>query len=824
MHTSRYHPYLRQPPSENQQPLLDQPSSNQNTLSDTLAIKVICFSLKYDLPSENIKDATEQLQNLAAWLMFFRKAYAVHRLEESDAFDINRPFSMALNSDNIKDFIRDEILKGISYARLDAATSELDEWLQSLIHSSQENDRETLDLSIDLKEVDTISVQSNFNRWPNKIKSLALKTAHTRKGHFENADLSHLDLREIDFQRAHFQGANLNGSNLSDSTFTYANFQHATLLDCDFDSADFDDADLSHAQLSAIPNAKGERHIDSAIFAGANFSHAKISNTLFLECSLAECLFYQTTLLNIGFLHTNFSEIDFSSTHFLSDSNQLPFDLEVDRITTNDFNHLRYGSGSTLLSIHSIPSDKYQKEKKELIGIYINLLTTTLDNQTANDEDENNEGFISFETIAGSLRDFFLKNPEYNDNKHVAYFINNYLLPDSIEHWNTSLFHADDPSLVQLGVVLDYLLTSTDESNWLIENHTLINQFLARERLTQTLNFDIPEPLKNNLQLLKNHVQNNPLIQQLEASMPLPDNLSFFFNDEGTQVIACGEKLFDHLLANNLAQYHSATSVEYTPQWGDILFFSKINSNAEHFTYTPVTQPEKVIATHPVLFSLYLQADHKGIRADLIDQVLTIKESEHSYGQQLIDACKINTLPLQKKWIGIEHQTQLGKNFNAVLTPPSENNLPAELISQHSQNLWNTFFEKAQPIISDLQHISTHQAGFMLALATFYCQASSAKLFGTERDSPEALRHYTSALLQQAHSLDPKIFDQAPQKPNESTLYQDLQNRLLGRKNAFTCTAVLTEKLTDHISTLTRTEEYNWMKDIFLIIFPPLWR
>ncbi len=64
-------------------------------------------------------------------------------------------------------------------------------------------------------------------------------------------------------------------------------------------------------------------------------------------------------------------------------------------------------------------------------------------------------------------------------------------------------------------------------------------------------------------------------------------------------------------------------------------------------------------------------------------------------------------------------------------------------------------------------------------------------MYGTEGDSPTALRGFSLALLNHAKSLDNNIV------PDDE--FNDWKNRIAGTKGAFTCTAVLSRLMIDFI-------------------------
>lgn len=86
----------------------------------------------------------------------------------------------------------------------------------------------------------------------------------------------------------------------------------------------------------------------------------------------------------------------------------------------------------------------------------------------------------------------------------------------------------------------------------------------------------------------------------------------------------------------------------------------------------------------------------------------------------------------------------------------------------------------------------TTQAQTLLSLAAVFSKYSSSAIFGTETESPNVLRSFAFALMAQAYQLAPQIFASKEQ-------YKDWGDRLLGYNNAFSCTAVLSTIMIEHL-------------------------
>jgi hypothetical protein len=89
----------------------------------------------------------------------------------------------------------------------------------------------------------------------------------------------------------------------------------------------------------------------------------------------------------------------------------------------------------------------------------------------------------------------------------------------------------------------------------------------------------------------------------------------------------------------------------------------------------------------------------------------------------------------------------------------------------------------------------------LLCMAAVYTNYSSSHVFGTETESPNALRTYAMALLRETHEADPRLL------PNDQLA--SWVGKLKGEGNAFQCTAVLYSIQSKHLNTRLRQEAGN---------------
>ena len=87
----------------------------------------------------------------------------------------------------------------------------------------------------------------------------------------------------------------------------------------------------------------------------------------------------------------------------------------------------------------------------------------------------------------------------------------------------------------------------------------------------------------------------------------------------------------------------------------------------------------------------------------------------------------------------------------------------------------------------------------LLCMAALYTYYASSRVFGTEDDSPNALRTYAEALLRKVHELDPGLLPDNP--------FANWVNRLKGK--AFSCTSVLYGMQSTYLNTFLSQQAGN---------------
>lgn len=161
------------------------------------------------------------------------------------------------------------------------------------------------------------------------------------------------------------------------------------------------------------------------------------------------------------------------------------------------------------------------------------------------------------------------------------------------------------------------------------------------------------------------------------------------------------------------------------------------------------------------------------------------------------------------KLVSPEHQLRLGELAEPHLEQPMVN------ASGRHMKVTDAYVAKVLANAPVPCNSKLDQGYYLLCLSAILTKYSSSAQFGTEYDSPEPLRRLAAGLLNAARK-------RLPLGPKASRTFTDLQNRLLGNGNAFTCTAVVHGDMRKLLRQLYETDT-AW-KRIYEASMPATWR
>ncbi|WP_334468759.1 hypothetical protein [Arsenophonus sp. PmNCSU2021_1] len=204
---------------------------------------------------------------------------------------------------------------------------------------------------------------------------------------------------------------------------------------------------------------------------------------------------------------------------------------------------------------------------------------------------------------------------------------------------------------------------------------------------------------------------------------------------------------------------------------------------------------------------------------DLLEHHFKLFASNYLFQQQQAKFCQLlATLDLGEWQATFETATNQSSSAIKLIDFGSQAKLAAIFDNKFKQYIENgvigyrlTDQYKQQLLVAyQLTAADTNtQAETLLSLAAVFSKYSSSAIFGTETESPNTLRYFAFALMEQAHQLSPQTFENEAQ-------YKDWTNRLLGHEREFTCSAVLSNMMVTYIKAHFPT--------IIAGIMPPAWR
>ncbi|HGJ5891411.1 MAG TPA: pentapeptide repeat-containing protein [Arsenophonus apicola] len=658
-----------------------------------------------------------------------------------------------------------------------------------------------------------------------------------RKAQLNEVDLAMLDferarLQEANLDKARLNGANLQIANLTDATLKYARLDsvnldytclngaklnmatlcHARLYRTKLIKADLSDANLNDAKLfdvelngANLQNAKlvkadlQQVKLVEANMRQADFSHSNLQSSVFIEADLAEANLSHTNLSSTNFTNAKLNSANLSNANFtkaklngadLSKANFKGANLNgailtganLDKAKLSDIalpvwnidnldRYLNYinNDSSLLTTIDSI-DEKYNKIKITLVHQLMNSL-------------DNSAEEVSLLSVVEPLLNTLAKAP-YNQDPDIINWLNNNILPLYLTQYNISMMPILDDPLVAT------LLTCMYTKPELMFSHNgafiqLISQIMAGD-----------SSLKEQTKTLYDFYLQDRRIA-LYTMMPDFGNYagnSDWSNKDAYNFILLSPQQNSHyammMSQNQLQQMVGIQAQKVDINWHNFYLYQG-QENIGPADY----QLDDLFQHHFKLFMPNYRFQQQRAKFSKLLTTLQLGDLQSTFQT----ATKQRTS--QIKLIDFYSQNKLAAIFNNKFMPYTENDAAGyRLTDGYRQQLLQAYN------LSNADR--SKQAETLLTLAAVFSKYSSSAIFGTGTESPNALRYFAFALMEQAHQLAPQTFACEEQ-------YQDWSDRLLGYNNAFSCTAVLSTIMVEHIK--------NHFPTTLASIMPPAW-
>jgi len=675
------------------------------------------------------------------------------------------------------------------------------------------------------------------------LSNAELRCADLRWANLQGTNLSGTNLSEADLLMAELKGANLDGANLSGANLKYADLRGASLQRAimggvKLDHARLNEVNLSGAMLKGVDlrtaQLKGA-NLDGANLSGANLSKADLMKTNLsyadlrkanlggahlIETNLKGAILSGVCLTGVIFGETDMSEADLSDVNLnwnylgrvklrgakLSRSNLSMTGLEnvdlsnviLDK-TNLSFSHLDGAnlSGASLCAVElngavlkGVNLTDIQdsgtllwlpKWSRTTLDTYLNhinncdsgnLLTMmdSIDEQYADVKLRMaHELMTSLKKAGVNLSDValplmgILSKPPYTDDAEINTWLGN-LCERYLSRYNGQVLPENEGALNQ-----SIALFSRRPELMSSHNGTFI-QIIAqamKEKSTSAMKTTAAAQYEAYLQLAL--VKPYCSLADFGDGEGKPD---WADKDAINFILLSAQPATVSVMLLSQASLESMLRPRSDTVWNNIYLYRAQNCLSLAQSPGGYNLFTKVFT----LFNAPYQYMQKNAKFLLLVKTLNLGSLENTF----VFATKVSSS--STKLVSAASQIALGYIFTPKLTH-STGSKHCGLNAAHYEELVSAY---------ELTSASAADKGkTLLCLAALFTKYSSSAIFGTETESPEALRHYAYALMAKAHSLDESLLKRAT--------FTDWTNRLLGLNKAFTCTAVLSYDMVEHI-------------------------
>ncbi|CCB66673.1 pentapeptide repeat-containing protein [Hyphomicrobium sp. MC1] len=671
----------------------------------------------------------------------------------------------------------------------------------------------------------------------------------TRGAKFSNADLRDVDISGKQFQSCSFIGANLREANFGSSEVAGPNFSGSFLVGQDLRGKNFFQSKLSDSDLTG------------ADLSGARLRQAEVTATNFTDANLTNVDLSEVVLKDVNFIGADLRGVrvaenpgEHTLATFITGRCNL-LDAKLDRATVsaickdfralldtgffqNDhhyydqaFNHLA-NNRSWLTAIISL-SDEFIDEKIQMMEA---ILSRTQWNNPAL------RGYVRNIATAIAYDPALLKSPYIRE-----FCANAKIDPLSIKRLSENLVNSRGASLQYLEVMLQKIGDELAKAQKLPDG--------GRQRVQQLgmAIFQVQNLLGNSYQdelakrsddkkgrlvdarakaaglvntyldLLPGVDEGGAVVFQSRASKaPTSTSLKSYvlaeqemmeevvvpiFSEDGQAVLLMTNNYFDGCMRVQRGQQ---------PIWQGVTALRFGDGDDGKQKWSPMVGRdvgERELATSKMLHTAWLDYRKSSQTRFLAEELFP-----PSLARDVMDASVMGSgsIPDERKWVENEKQQELGECLRPLTNlqgVPHPQQTP-ELI-----RLADTFHSRLREMAGSLirrragDEIDPHkEAHYLRCFGAMLSKLSSAHLFGTEYQSPEAVRWLTIACLNTAEELDPGGLRGLDSRLSE----------LAGKGSAFTCTSVVFNQLEMQLTEKTRgNKEFD---DIMSSVIPRSWR
>lgn len=640
------------------------------------------------------------------------------------------------------------------------------------------------------------------------LRHAHLKNADLRNANLSDADLRGADLRLADLRNAQLNGAHLQYADLRDADLRGINFEHLqgiTFEDIELPLAKLACAKLRGAKLDGCQNlplqytnlegitrqefdallsySNGDRNLQRANMQQAKLAYINLNSSNLIAVDLYQANLEYAKLHQVNLKYANLESANLRHARLyhvqLYGAKLSGCDLwgtqitlapnEVDYSDTQHrnrlLNHFENNGISLLTTIETI-DNRHANIKLSLMSQVINgLIRAATDN-------------IYIGDIYHALKEILLQNTLYLKSNHitVSSWAKKFLKQEvqNGQHYILDFGHGNAKTALLLEYACKKIKNDPSQSSflnqlfsfketWLLHNNSLINQLLYQAQALimadPIQNSALQKPTHHLLQAYTQHSAIAPLIKQAIRDALCEDNASptedlIFISPDKKLGLVIHKTFYEKKLLDMPG--------ESSISWTQLAAYRKTGIN--RYENIPINDPEQIFTPFPIFLNKCRQMNAQKNVGNLL-AILNLGDYSPDF-QKALRTTNYTT----KFTENLEHQFNLGKIFK----PLWEGSGTTVCITfPHRQAIFESLRLKEETPIN--------QGAWLFALAALFAKYSSKAIFGTTDNSPEALRFYSLALLNQAYALYPSMLTDAA--------IEDYRKRLTGQ--AFHCTDTL---------------------------------
>ncbi|MBF0035789.1 hypothetical protein HAX39_24865 [Citrobacter freundii] len=633
------------------------------------------------------------------------------------------------------------------------------------------------------------------------LSNANLSNADLSYANLNHADLSHANLSKADLSKAilfdtTLNHANLNGATLSYANLSYADLSNATLSNADLSNANLSNADLSNANLHDANLSKiilfntilshanlSDVHLSDVHLSYATLSDADLSNADLSNADLSNANLHNANLRNANLNGANLCGADLSKAN-LSDTRLENTRLHFACLSGTTFSAAVLPVLGASLLWHPLPGESWTSDR---MNDYLNHMTNERSLLKSIDSIDK-----KYTDVRLQLAQELLSSLDDVDVSPVAVPLMNVLSQDA--------FRQDEYICNRMNTVCENYLKQYNTHRIPNSGTEVLSQatelFTERPHLMRSLNGALHQLICPSI--MKSESNDSAVATRLyDLYLKQPDIQPFTLMDDfggyGTYAPDWNVRDAANFILRSLRDEGYAMLVSpdaFTwmlnptregshPEWNHFFLYDAGQGAVAQRSIPPL---ETLFREHfPVFLESYLNTQ-KQSRLPLLFTVLL---PPGDLQELFIKATDMQISG--KKLVDGDSQLELKEIFSTRLTPSSVQRGGSVLEESHYADIIRVYGLDAAT--------DEDKAITLLNLATVFTRFSSSAVFGTETESPQMLRLYAYALMEKAHTLDQKVFI----SPEGVDHFPDWEMRLLGLGNAFTCTAVLSRLMSEHV-------------------------